>query len=414
MLKLISIALAITFGPSLWAFDAKPNSVVEETLYHQFQKNIQTQSAQKSKSFKGFSSYDQSLFVDALWDLAEEKSPAALNFLTDEAPVHYDLIQKLRLGILRIKYKRAPFLSVELNNEILNALQAPLVELKLIYIIAAYEEDLALSGHSEIIKLAQTNPQYFDVKNDHETISKITDDLVADLYNQTPDITTYMNGEYLKSVKIFMFCRTNRLYPCLMVMKNVHGEAVRKADGTLWSNQSLASSSRGLPSYSRNGNTPQGIHTIDSVMPHADAPMSFGKFRRLILNFIPKSKNEVLMKTLLPASSHDNDWWQAAVVSRDMGRNLLRVHGTGKINVDKETPYYPFMRTSGCIAQRENTYDGVTYTDQRGLLDTIMKAMDMAATFENETHVKGILYLVELDDKNAPVTLDDLVLRGIE
>ena len=161
-------------------------------------------------------------------------------------------------------------------------------------------------------------------------------------------------------------------------------------------------------------NTPQGIHTIDSVMPSADAQMSFGKFRRLILNFIPKSKNEVLTKSLLPESSLNSDWWKSAVVSRDIGRNLLRIHGTGKINVDKQTPYYPFMRTSGCIAQRENTYDGVTYRDQRHLLDTVMKALDLAAIYENETQAKGILYLMEIDDKNAPVTLEDLSLRGIE
>lgn len=414
MLKLISLVVVIAFAPSIWAFDSKPNSMVEETLYHHFQNNIQTQLGQKLKTFNGFSSYDQSLFVDALWDLTEENSPAALDFLNNEIPVHYDLVQKLRVGILRIKYKRAPFLSLELNNELLSALQAPVVELKLIYMIAAYESDLTFSGHTEIVALAKHHPQYLDVKDDRETITEITDDLVADLFNQTPDITTYMNGEYLKSVKIFMFCRSNRLFPCLMVMKNVYGEAVRLADGTLWSNPSLASSSRGLPSYSRNGNTPQGVHTIDSVMPSADAPMSFGKFRRLILNFVPKSKNEVLTKSLLPASSHDNDWWNPAVVSRDMGRNLLRVHGTGKINVDKETPYYPFMRTSGCIAQRENTYDGLTFKDQRDLLDSVMKAMDLAATFDNETHVKGILYLVEIDDKNAPVALDDLALRGIE
>ena len=72
------------------------------------------------------------------------------------------------------------------------------------------------------------------------------------------------------------------------------------------------------------------------------------------------------------------------------------------------------MRTSGCIAQRENTYDGVKFTDQRNLLDSIMKAMDLASTFDNETHVKGILYLVEIDDVNAPVALSDLALRGIE
>ena len=77
-------------------------------------------------------------------------------------------------------------------------------------------------------------------------------------------------------------------------------------------------------------------------------------------------------------------------------------------------PYYPFMRTAGCIAQRENTYDGVKYQDQRELLDAIMIAMNMETNFENEIKVKGILYLVEIDDKNAPVELEDLALRGIE
>jgi len=414
MLKWMTLVLTMVFLPSSWAIDLRSQAIVEETLYSHFQQTIQSQNKTKQKAFSGFSSFEQSLFIDALWDLAEDSAPSALDFLDTELPIHYDLVQKLRVEILRIKYKRASSLSMELNNEIINALQAPIVELKLIYLIAAYEEDLELTGHAEIIALAQIHPQYYDVKEDPKAFKEITEDMVADLYNQTPDITTYMNGEYVKSVKIFMFCRNNRLYPCLMVMKNILGEAVRLENGTLWSNPALASSAKGLPSYSRNGNTPEGIHTIDSVMPVADSAMSFGKFRRLILNFIPKSKNEVLLKSLLPLSSHESDWWKAAVVSRDMGRNLIRIHGTGKINVDKETPYYPFMRTSGCIAQRENTYDGVTFKDQRNLLDSIMKAMDLAATFDNETHAKGILYLIEIDDKNAPVSLGDLAIRGIE
>lgn len=199
-----------------------------------------------------------------------------------------------------------------------------------------------------------------------------------------------------------------------MVMRNIHGEVVRNADGTIWTHASLASSAKGLPSYTRNGNTPAGIMTIDSVMPVADQQLSFGKFRRMMLNFIPKSKNEVLLKSLMPTSSHDQEWWKTTITARDMGRNLFRIHGTGKINQDPTTPYYPFMRTSGCIAQRENTYNGVTYKDQRDLLDAIMVAMDLQPTYENELKVKGILYLVEIDDKNEAVSAEDLALRGIE
>lgn len=412
MLHWMSLALTLTFASTVWA--QSEATIVEETLYHDFQKSIELGKTSKNKSFKGFSSFDQSLFVDALWDLADENSAAALNYLDQDVPLYYDLVQKLRLGILRIKYNRASVLPEEVANEIASALQSPQVDLKIIYLIAAYEPELMKTGHKPLIELARRHQSYFDIIQDEDAVKNITEDEVADLFNMTPDVTTYMNGEYVKSVKIFMFCRNNRLYPCLMVMKNVHGEPVRLENGTLWSNPSLASSAKGLPSYQRNGNTPEGVLSIDSVMPVADSQTSFGKFRRMILNFIPKSKNETLIKSLLPASSQGSDWWKNGVVSRDIGRNLFRIHGTGKINLDPTTPYFPFMRTSGCIAQKENTYDGVTYQGQRNLLDSIMKAMDMIPAYENEPHIKGLLYLVEIDDKNAPVSLDDLALRGIE
>jgi hypothetical protein len=408
MYKWMSLATIIIFTYQAWA-----NPAAEESLYNQFQKNIRSQNS-IMKSSVGFSPFEQSLFVDALWDMADENEQSAINFLASDAPVYYELAQKLRVGILRIKYNQAPVLPIQLENEIINALQAPVVEIKIIYLIAAYEKELAIANHHEIIKLAKTHPQYYDVVDDQEIVRDISDNMLIDLFHLTPDITTYMNGEYINSVKLFMFCRSNRLYPCLMVMKNNRGQAVRLQDGTLWSNPELASSARGLPSYSRNGNTPQGVHTIDSVMRLADAQTSFGKFRRMILNFIPKSRDEVLTKALLPPSSQKSDWWKSAVVSRDIGRNLLRIHGTGKINIDKETPYYPFMRTNGCIAQRENTYDGVTFNDQRNLLDSIMSALDLELKYSNETQIKGILYLVDIDDENSPVTLLDLAIKGIE
>ena len=56
----------------------------------------------------------------------------------------------------------------------------------------------------------------------------------------------------------------------------------------------------------------------------------------------------------------------------------------------------------------------MTFKDQRNLLDSVMKAMDLATTYQNETNIKGILYVVEIDEQSGPVTLDDLALRGIE
>ena len=408
----MTIAWALTFLPLAWA-DPKLDNLYEELLYNDFKETILTSESTHLKK-NGFTAFEQSVFVDVLWDLVEEQNPVALKALDSVNTFHYDLIERLRLGILRIKYQRAAVLPEELIQELNNILLNPVVETKLIYILAAYETELLSAGHTDIIELAKNHAQYFDISEDEVRKKEITNDIVADLFHHAPDVTTYMNGEYVKSVKIFMFCRENRLYPCLMVMRNVHGEVVRNEDGTLWTNPSLGSSARGLPSYTRNGNTPQGVWTIDSVMPYADQTMSFGKFRRMMINFIPKSKNEVLLKTLLPESSHDQEWWKPTVVARDIGRSLFRIHGTGKINKDPTTPYYPFMRTSGCIAQRENTYGDVTFKDQRELLDDIMSAMDLEPIFENEVKVKGLLYLIEIDDVNEPVTAEDLALRGIE
>lgn len=390
---------------------AKVPAYVEENLYFDFQKSI-LEGGQKQK--RGFTQFDQSLYVDALWDLVEENSPQALTALDQTNTFNYDLTQKLRIAILRLKYNRALDIPQELNDELVAHLQQPISEKSVIYLLAAYEEEILKAGHADIIELAKTHSEYFDVATDADAKEDMTQDMLADLFYRSPDVSTYMNGEYVKSVKIFMFCRSNRIYPCLMVMRNVHGEELRNEDGTLWTHASLASAKSGLPSYLRNGNTPAGIFTIDSVMPAADQQISFGKFRRLILNFVPKSKNEVLFKSLLPKTSHDDAWWKTSTVARDAGRNLFRIHGTGKSNTEPATPYFPFMRTSGCIAQRENTYDGVTYKDQRELLDTIMKAMDLEPIYANEPKIKGMIYVVDMDDTDAPVTLEDLNRVGIE
>ncbi len=409
------LSIAWTLYSMGMAFAApKSLDVLEETLYQEIKETLLNKSDKSSAQILGITQYEQKILVDVLWDLADEGSEQALATLDTLNPELFELSERLRIGILRLKYNRATAFTETLRDELINALQAPVAETKIVYLIAAYAEELQKAGHTDIVDLASKHPQYFDIINDQERKNDITQDMIADLFHQSPNISTYMNGEYIKSVKIFMFCRENRLYPCLMVMKNIHGEVVRNSDGTIWTHKSLASSARGLPSYSKNGNTPTGVYTIDSVMPVADQQISYGKFRRMILNFIPKSNNESLLKSLLPASSHNKDWWKSSTTARDIGRNLFRIHGTLKINTDPTVPYYPFMRTSGCIAQRENTYDGVTYQDQRDLLDSIMAGMDLVPNYANELNVKGFLYLIEIDDQNAPVEATDLLLRGIE
>jgi len=273
----MSLAFALAFISSVWA-SPKSENILEEVLYNDYQRAILSGTSQNS--LMGFTSEEQTLFVDALWDLSEEARPEALKALNEIDTFHYDLIERLRVAILRLKYNRAKSLPGDLEIELLNVLISPVVETRIIYTIAAYEAELLAAGHEKIIAYAKNHLPYFDISEDEIRRKEITDDMVTDLFYHTPDVTTYMNGEYVKSVKIFMFCRDNRLYPCLMTMRNVHGEIVRNENGSIWTHPALASSARGLPSYTRNGNTPAGVLTIDSVMPSADQQISFGKFSR--------------------------------------------------------------------------------------------------------------------------------------
>ena len=66
------------------------------------------------------------------------------------------------------------------------------------------------------------------------------------------------------------------------------------------------------------------------------------------------------------------------------------------------------------MAQRENTYNGIEYRDQRNLLDTLMKAQGMEVNATNETAIKGLLFIIEINDEDRAVTPADLKKIGIQ
>jgi hypothetical protein len=215
--------------------------------------------------------------------------------------------------------------------------------------------------------------------------------------------------EFRNTTNLYLFCRSNRNYPCRMIMRNENGKLMKTSSGQIWSQPKLAMSGQGLTYEQSNGNTPQGLFTIDSVMPAADQQNVFGKYRRLKLDFIERSKNEKKLLYYIPEELQQMGWWKESVIARDNGRSLFRVHGVGVKNLLRDSPYYPFVPTAGCIASLEGEYDGVDYKDQRILLDTFMVSMGLKPEYRNETKLKGLLYVVNIDDEERPVELDDIL-----
>lgn len=399
MLRLMSLLMLVI---SFSAF-AQNLNIEEESFY-----NSLTQMIKNNKKIHTFlmTAEEKKIFVDVLWDLKHLEDMDVENYAVDGLQQDFDVQQKMRFVMM---LGQAPF-------DVMNALATEaLVNLKsrqgFGHFILAYQKEINQLGMSHLVFKAKINfPEVAKFLNQGESQVGDQTQLARDLWESTPDLTNYAGGRYNKGIKLYMFCSTNRLYPCLMLGKDAEDRPILNSDGTLWTHQALASSARGIPSFQRNGNTPAGVHHIDGVMPVADQNLSFGKFRRLILNFVPASQNENLMRSILPEASRSSQWWMPSVVARDVGRSLLRIHGTGRINTWPESTWYPFIRTSGCIAQRENTYNGVEFKDQRILLDTLMVAQGLEPEYDNESRIKGLLYFIEINDQAKAVSVSDLGL----
>jgi hypothetical protein len=243
--------------------------------------------------------------------------------------------------------------------------------------------------------------------------SKLSKNEILEIVLQTPDLAYYKNGEYKDSLNLFLLCRENRNYACRFILKDIFGNLVRNSDDSLWSIPALAKSAKNIPFNKTNGQTPTGVHTIDSVMLEANRQISFGAFRRLMLDWIPTSKNDVSTKMFLPSSQHSLNWWKRASIARDAGRLYLRIHGTGKLNSNRKSSWYPHMPTSGCISTREGSYPAAEYTDQRVILDTMMRASQLSPIYSNEVKLKGALWVLNIDNKSSAVSVKDILDLGL-
>lgn len=201
-------------------------------------------------------------------------------------------------------------------------------------------------------------------------------------------------------LSVFALLHKDRSRPGKLLIRKANGDFLLDKDGHLWSIPVLGLSGRGLSFNHSNGNTPQGIFTIDSVMPEADKTYDFGLFRRLVVNFIPTSPDESELKKNLPLAHYEESWWKPCLVGRELGRSLLRIHGTGRKNPNIFTPYFPLVPTSGCLATSEVNFFGLYQIQhQKHLLSALLRALGLTETFENESKIHGLLYVVEFDGR---------------
>jgi hypothetical protein len=236
-----------------------------------------------------------------------------------------------------------------------------------------------------------------------------------------PNIKDLFAHNYEKDKFIlFSIQRANRDYPGILLIKKPDGKFLRREDGSIFNISQLALSITDLPSYLVNGNTPQGIFSIQKILPVKNeiigptpAVITSMPFEISPDLFFHSSKklgkwNLKSYLDILPYSWRNYFPIQEAYIAGEIGRSGIYSHGT---TVDtefyKDYSYYPNTPTRGCLSAKEiwSRKSGKSlYSDQMLLVNAVK-------SFEPS---RGYLIVFNLDDRDMPVSLDEVLMDILE
>ncbi len=240
--------------------------------------------------------------------------------------------------------------------------------------------------------------------------------------NKRPPLVDLLSFDYGKDKTIiFSFQREDRDYQGLAVIRKPDGKFVRSADGRIFSIPQLARAITNLPSYITNGNTPQGLLSIQGIdtssnvfigpTPNIQLIMPFESTPQKFLNDENVKDTIMNMQTyqsLIPDSWKNYFPIYESFYAGKAGRTEIISHGTTtnpEFYLDK--PYYPNTPTLGCISSKEIWSEDSgkrMLSDQQALIDAFLSAGSK----------KGYYVVVNLDNKKQPVIIDEVVMQILQ
>lgn len=344
---------------------------------------------------RGLTNHHKKILVDSVWDFTAnpENSKRLSSALRAWSSIEFSampLAEQVRLFVLghRLKGNNA---RLELMKTILLRKIKGQLDQRSLFILfnhAAFLREQGLDQSLDQVEVANLKVKLeYDlvVKSSKEKISPAALGELLSIEKKLP-----------KQTFLYVLCRSDRNQPCLLLLKDKKGNRTLELPV-------LAKSKLGLGAHFENGNTPSGLYHVESVMPTVDSVAEYGKNRRLILRMASK---ETAQK-LLPVSQLKRSWWRQTLLAMAVGRENLRIHGTGKVNKDPETKHPTLVPSFGCIKLREGKYDGVAFDDQRVLLNALMKAQGLKLVRSNEAAIRSTLLVLNVPG-TGPVTTEEI------
>ncbi len=214
---------------------------------------------------------------------------------------------------------------------------------------------------------------------------------------------------------VYSFQRTNRNFPGLAIVQHPGGNFARDSLGQLKVFVQLARSGSNLPYFLTNGSTPQGLFTItgtaisnnvfigptpnlQSAMMHEVTPAVFAHYFPIVYNAPP----EKIYRSYFPENWQNWPGLMEAYHAGKIGRGEIIAHGS---TIDPEwfagETYYPLSPTLGCLSGLE------LWNKKTGRIDR-SDQLELVNTFLETKGTKGFLMVINLDDKKAPVTREEV------
>lgn len=248
---------------------------------------------------------------------------------------------------------------------------------------------------------------------------------------------------------IYTLQRKDRSYPGIAVIRRPDGTFLRQPNGQVFSVAQLARSRTNLPGYITNGNTPQGVFSIQgfgrsksrdigqtpyihTFIPYELTPEQY--FHTADAATTGTSWTLARYREMLPdAQTTEAATGQAAPAWRDYlsmytgyyaskaGRGDMLSHGTTvDVNFYPGASWYPHTPTSGCMCAKE-IWDRATgralMSDQLALVLAYLEAAgytiprnDPNAVITVPKGPAGYVVVIELNDKTQPVSLDEVLV----
>jgi len=276
----------------------------------------------------------------------------------------------------------------------------------------------AISGDSLSHELASRFPEW-----SQSPILRGLNGWIQDSVTALPPLRPLLqHPPLMNSILIISFQRKNRDFPGMVVFRTPNGTFLRDENGKLTGVPQLARAASNLPSFLTNGNTPQGLFHIAGIVvsknrfigktPSLNLELPYEATAARFLN--DRSAREPFDRSHY-ASLLPEQWKEYAPVfeafnAGEAGRYDIMVHGTTVDHIFYEgKPYYGFTPSNGCMVASEywNSETGERMNSDQ---EKILKAYNKAGGG------KGYYLLLEMNDTQAPVTLDEVekLLEGIQ